>query len=375
MLQQQNSIEQLKSQLVQQIAEYVQDEAILAAFRRVERHQFVIEFYNRSPEAPRQWSKVSVDDPQWLTEIYTNRPLTTSLDQYGNPNCSSSQPNLMAQMIQSAGIRKGMHVLEIGTGTGYNAAIMNAIGANVTTLDVNPGFVTAARTRLNNPAIAVLQADGRNLPDDLRKFDAIIVTGAHSCIEPEWIRALESGGRIVFNWARSFTTVMIEAQKDTTILRGKVCSYGGDFMRLHDGNGVEPQSLPYKKMGLIQEGHYQEKIFDNADMCFFLQICIPTLRYYRYKKPSGERVYVVQDATTKMAQIFETSVRGSAELWQQIAKVYQLFEQMNRPDRSTFLLEADEQAMTFTCQQKSFRILYEQFIAPIDTTQPGDCHS
>src|ERR1044072_3428350 len=83
----------------------------------------------------RDGSWVTPADPDFLATVYRDDVLVTKVD--GRvPVSSSSQPSLMAIMIAALGVRAGHRILEIGAGTGYNAALLAALGASVTSIDV-----------------------------------------------------------------------------------------------------------------------------------------------------------------------------------------------------------------------------------------------
>jgi SAM-dependent methyltransferase len=242
------------------------------------------------------------------------------------------------------------------SGTGYNSAILAYIvGAkNVVSVDINEELLNVARMRIEQvvgPGVTVIHADGRNLPEDLIDFDAIIVTGGHDRIEPSWIRALAPGGKFIFNWLQSFTKVMIEAEKHTSGgMIGRVCEYGGAFMSLHDGNGVRPAVLPYEKLDIIENLAFQSQLFDNPDFRFFLQINMPSLQHYHYNNPKGARVYVIKEVkSARVIHVFPQVICGDASLWREIHSLYEKFEQCSQPSRATYSLCVDKSGiMQFT---------------------------
>jgi protein-L-isoaspartate O-methyltransferase len=341
----------LSNQLVEAIKREVQDETILSAFRAVPRHEFIETFFNRTMTraAMQEWQAVYPCDPEWPTAIYTNRPLTTSIDKNGNPNISSSQPDIMAKMIRSVHLQPGTRVLEIGTGTGYNAVILaHLVGKeNVVSIDINPILLDRAQERIERTVgigVTLLNADGRNLPETLGRFDAIIVTGSHERFEPSWIRALETGGRIVFNWNKSFTKAMLEAEKTNDgKLSGSVCDYRGDFMHLHDGNGVEWSSLPPQPLERIGSLPFQNTLLE-VDFGFFLQIHLPHLTLHRYRK-KGERYYAVKERN-RVVQFFSSEIKGDVSLWEEIQAIHANFQEMKEPDPQMFSFIADEDGTT-----------------------------
>jgi protein-L-isoaspartate O-methyltransferase len=87
----------------------------------------------------------------WLSTIYQNQALTTQIDERGIPTSSSSQPGVMAWMLEQLQVEPGMRVLEIGTGTGYNAALLAKLAGDphyVTTVDIDPMLIEMARSHI-----------------------------------------------------------------------------------------------------------------------------------------------------------------------------------------------------------------------------------
>ena len=110
---------------------------ILDAFARVPRHQFL----------PGVAAKVAYSDDAIVTH-----------DEGGVPTSSSSQPSLMARMLEQLDLRAGDRVLEIGTGTGYNAALIAELGAAVTSVELQPEVAAAARGHLRALGIPTTSA-------------------------------------------------------------------------------------------------------------------------------------------------------------------------------------------------------------------------
>ena len=113
------SISASNQQLVEAIERrigYQLASAVRHAFLMVDRRQFVPSCY---VQRGLQWEVQQID-----AEAYEDQALIVHLDEYGRPDSSSSQPSLMAQMMEPLDVQPGLHVLEVGTGTGYNAAII-----------------------------------------------------------------------------------------------------------------------------------------------------------------------------------------------------------------------------------------------------------
>jgi len=350
----QPDISQLKDRLVEEIRAYVHDETILNAFRLVPRHEFVGQFLNNTySEGKRQWQCVSPDDPQWLLEVYTNRQLVTSVNEQRRPNVSSSHPGIMAKMIQSVKLQRGTRVLEIGIGTGYNAAILATLVANenVVSIDINVSLIEIARERIERtvgPGVTLLYADGRDLQAS-NDFGAIIVTACHDRVEPSWIRALIPGGRIILNWSKSFSKVFLEAEKVDSGLVGRVADFCGDFMDLHDGHGAKIPLLPYEVLPKLVSLDFRAQLVQDFDFGFFLQVNIPSLALYQYRgKSSGIVSYSVRDDANRLVHFSSTSVSGDTSLWEEIQALYEKFKGLGSPKRKRYELMVDDLGlMTF----------------------------
>lgn len=128
----------------------------VAALRAVPRHALVPVFYEQDP-ATGDWLIRDATDPSWHERIYRNQGLFTKIGEatgsWGTGVVglsSTSTPGLMPRMLEALDIADGHRVLEIGTGTGYNAALLtHRLGeANVFSVDVEPELIDLARERL-----------------------------------------------------------------------------------------------------------------------------------------------------------------------------------------------------------------------------------
>lgn len=92
-----------------------------------------------------------------------------------------TRPSVIARMLDALEPRPGLRVLEIGTGTGYQAALMAALGLNVTTVDISNRCAESARERLDRleaKSVRVLSGDGLDLPSSVGLFDVVSVNAA-----------------------------------------------------------------------------------------------------------------------------------------------------------------------------------------------------
>jgi protein-L-isoaspartate(D-aspartate) O-methyltransferase len=130
-----------------------------------------------------------------------------------------SQPYIVALMSDLARVKPGQRVLEIGTGSGYQAAILAALGAEVRTIEIVPELAESAAARLDALGYEQVQArqgDGYyGWPEDA-PYDAILVTAAAGSIPPPLIEQLRPGGRMIIPIGPPFLTQqLVLVQKDT----------------------------------------------------------------------------------------------------------------------------------------------------------------
>jgi protein-L-isoaspartate(D-aspartate) O-methyltransferase len=161
--------------VTQQIkARGVKDPRVLAAMRKVLRHEFV-------PESLRHLA-------------YEDHPLALGWDQ------TISQPYIVAAMTELAGLKAGARVLEIGTGSGYQAAVLAEVAQEVYSIEIVKPLADYGRRcleRLGYQRIQLRVGDGYRGWPEAAPFDAIVVTAAPSSIPEPLKEQLKVGGRLV----------------------------------------------------------------------------------------------------------------------------------------------------------------------------------
>ncbi|MEW5756174.1 MAG: protein-L-isoaspartate(D-aspartate) O-methyltransferase [Pseudomonadota bacterium] len=168
------------------------DERVLRTLAKVPRHEFV-------PADQRRYA-------------YDNRPLPIGHGQ------TISQPYIVAVMTDMLDLKPGAKVLEIGTGSGYQAAVLAELAAQVYSIEIIPALEKSARERLqrlNYHNISVRLGDGYFGWEEHAPFDAIIVTAAASHIPPPLIKQLKPGGIMVIPVGSSFLVQqLVQVRKD-----------------------------------------------------------------------------------------------------------------------------------------------------------------
>jgi protein-L-isoaspartate(D-aspartate) O-methyltransferase len=143
---------------------------------------------------------------------YEDTPLATRLRD-GELLSSSSQPSLMADMLAALGVEDGHTVLEIGAGTGYNAALLaHRLGDDkVTTVDLDPEITESARRHLAAAGYhpVVVTGDGARGVPERAPFDRIIATCALGGVPRAWVAQSRPGGRILMPLATGLIVLTV----------------------------------------------------------------------------------------------------------------------------------------------------------------------
>jgi protein-L-isoaspartate(D-aspartate) O-methyltransferase len=222
--------------------------AVQAAFRAVPRHLFLP---GLSPAA-----------------AYQDEALVIKYDEDGLPVSSSSQPAMMAIMLEQLGLEPGHRVLEIGTGTGYNAAVMaHVVGprGRVVTVDIDAELVTRAQASLVTAGYDTVQAscgDGGYGDPQGAQFDRVIVTAGAWDIAPAWLNQLAPGGRLVLPLAVRSIQLSVGLERSGH-------EPGGHEPGGHEPGGHEPSD---HEPGGDQPGGDQHWVSTSAFRCGFVRM-------------------------------------------------------------------------------------------------------
>lgn len=193
------------------------------AFRSVPRHTFIPDTVWRVDEDTEDVNDLvplhrSEDPDTWLELAYADDAVITQVDD-GHPvgpglighdiTSSASMPTIVAIMLTALGVQPGMTVCEIGTGTGYNAALLaTRLGAaNVTTIEIDPQIVTRARKALADAGhgeVTVVTGDGAQGHPPRAPYDRILSTAAVHQIPYPWVAQTRPGGRVVTPWGSAY---------------------------------------------------------------------------------------------------------------------------------------------------------------------------
>ncbi|WP_155336395.1 methyltransferase, FxLD system [Acrocarpospora corrugata] len=206
----------------------VRTAAVEAAMRAVPRHLFV-------PEAS-------------LERAYGPESVVTFRDEDGVAISSASGPGVVAAMLEQLDVRPGDRVLEIGAGTGYNAACLAELAGpsgSVTTIDIGPEIVEEARRGLaaaGYDRVLVRHGDGADGHAANAPYDRIIVTAGAWDAPPSWREQLAPGGRLVVPLRIRGVTRAVALELDGQVWRSVSIEECG-FMPMRGPGAVEELNL------------------------------------------------------------------------------------------------------------------------------------
>ncbi|MGW1869165.1 methyltransferase domain-containing protein [Streptomyces mauvecolor] len=295
----------LRRALVREIAAggALADPAWRAAFEDVPRHLFVPYYYEGAPGGHvRLWGEDP--DPEqrerWLAGAYVDAPLATRMRD-GDLVSSSSQPSLMAGMLEALEIRDGDQVLEVGAGTGYNAALLcHRLGEeNVTTVDLDPEITESARAHLAAAGYhpAVITGDGARGAPSRAPFDKIIATCTVGSVPYDWPAQCRTGALILAPLATGLIRLRVTGPGRA---EGRFLHTPAYFVPLR-GTGSQNRPVPYA--GGLPRASVSNELFR-----FLLELTAGSLDPYeahalwqREQRPRRERFGVTVDDGTQWA--------------------------------------------------------------------------
>jgi protein-L-isoaspartate(D-aspartate) O-methyltransferase len=148
----------------------VNDPAVLAAFQRVDRAQFV---------------------PQAAASLaYADTAVTIA------PGRALLEPMTLGLLLTHAAAAAGARVLVVGAGTGYSAAVLDALGADVTAVEADPALAAAARANLAGSRVAVVEGELAAGWPAAAPYDLILIDGAAAVLPPALLAQVADGGRL-----------------------------------------------------------------------------------------------------------------------------------------------------------------------------------
>ncbi|WP_307843623.1 methyltransferase domain-containing protein [Streptomyces sp. B15] len=341
------------------------------AFSSVPRHLFVPRWYEQetTERGIAVWRERQAITDADLTAVYRDQTLVTALDPAtaeqvddtawtGIPTSSSTLPSLMAGMLEDLAVEDGMRVLEIGTGTGYNAALLSCrLGEHlVYSVDVDPALVETARQRLAEaghvPQLAV--GDGSHGHPAECTFDRIIATCSVPALPAAWLGQSGPGTVVLTDVDLGVEGGLVRLTVDNQgRALGRFTGTSGRFMAARtDAAGYAPPQRTERAPAV----ETRRTTVTAAD----LRANYPFRLLLAFHLPSTQLVYHVDDAGTMALQLQRAdgswarapltadgpatvTYGGDPGLWREVEAAWRWWTHAGRPaqDQFAYVLEAD----------------------------------
>jgi protein-L-isoaspartate(D-aspartate) O-methyltransferase len=375
-MQQLDDLDQLARPYAEALVDALKNEGKLssplveAAFRQVPRHPFIDHFYLLEKKDCRmKWQQVQPSMVQntdaWLRAVYANQPVVTAFDEDNTPTSSSSSPDAMAFMLDALKLGPGMRVLEIGTGTGYNAAILAHIVGdphNIFTVEIDDALAHRARRILDQVAgqgITVYTGDGLRGYAPGAPYDRMIATGSYHKVPLDWLDQLQPEGILLMNLRGHLgACAFLKIVKTGT---GKFANgtflAGSDFMELRDSQApsyrVTDLVARYLGRPTVEQRTFTCAEFDPSLLWehrleFLLQLSFPEMYF--------SSVYVdpmcpcLIDTASDTMMVFrsgegqgewQVEIKGQKQLWNRVVQAYRWWIETGGADIAAYCIEVD----------------------------------
>jgi len=328
------------------------------AVERVPRHAFVHRAYEQDNTG--QWTSWETD-AHW-ERVYAPKTLVTALDSrrgYPEPASSSTNPELMVRMLEMLDVRDDHRVLEIGTGTGYNAALLSRrLGdTKVFSVDIDPELVALAGQRLSSagyrPTLAAVDGQG-GLPEHA-PYNRIIATCSVPAVPLSWAEQLAPGGSVLVDLKLAISAgnlVHLHRQDDGT-LKGRFATRWASFMamRHEDDNLVSVPRVEQADGERCYTTAAPVPPWGTPVVWFLAQLGgLPReVEFGAVLDPESRRPYAASltgsDGSWARVDLADHTVTeaGSISLWEPIEWAYRLWVDTDRPgwERLGLTVDAD----------------------------------
>ena len=309
------------------------------AFLQVPRHLFVEHYYQQRGNSL-TWDLVQAT----MESVYQDQPLVIQIDQRGRPTSSSSQPSIMAIQLEALDLESGQSVLEIGAGTGYNAALIGVLvgqGGEVTSIDIDGDLLLEASKMLARAGasnVRILQEDGFVGCLAYAPYDRILATCSVGSIPRAWVDQLKLRGLLVCNMVTSLASLFVRVEKNESgNLEGRFLDLAATYMPMHSGT-LSPKttvdwayydSLPCTSMCLSE---CFESLLKNPAYSLLLHRFLAGITK-RYRSSDGQvQLYLlINDTAIQVKDDVLTIYGNNAWVEQQIKQSIDLYRHLGQP--------------------------------------------
>lgn len=358
---------------------------VAKAFSAIPRELFLSLFYEQEA---RVWVPYSQEThrEQWLSLVYRDEALVTLLDAQKIPISSSSMPSIMAAMLEALDVQPEMEVLEIGTGTGYNAALLAHLTGKptlVTTIEIDETLAQQAEQTLHACVgpIRVLRGDGRET-QPRQQYQRIIATASTPGIPRTWYAQLAPGGRLVMPLQGSLNASgLLVIEKGASHATGSFLPIPLSFMPMRSVADVsEPTTRELFQMplqGFIRNEASNLPLIEALNephFRWFLEWSWPAtgaLSMTRMTLRDGRQAFILKDPRQGAIMQLDRDAsgywsgqqHGAFPLWEHIRHYYSVYEELGEPHKEAFRVSFDgEQASLSVVAGQTQMILRDLFV-------------
>ncbi|MFC7386297.1 ATP-grasp peptide maturase system methyltransferase [Sphaerisporangium rhizosphaerae] len=299
----------------------------------------------RRDEVPAdEWLRLAYSDETWVTQVGGVMADDATGRTSGPPTCSSTMPGLVVRMLEAAQISGGAKVLEIGTGTGYSAALMcHRLGDGaVTSIEYDPAVAGHARTALaaGGYAPTLVVGDGLSGYEKNAEYDRLIATCSVRYIPMPWMWQVRDGGTIttpLWGWmgGTAFAHLTLD---DAGYASGRFLQDRLYFMTARP-HLPHPLSHAVLLRGPSRPSRIDPNLLDHETGVFVAQLAAPSAQ----RLGTGDETILVDVATGSQASSSKTAegewvVRqhGPLRLWDAVEDAIETWQQAGSPDQSAF---------------------------------------
>ncbi|MFI6796088.1 ATP-grasp peptide maturase system methyltransferase [Streptosporangium canum] len=298
--------------------------------------------------------RAEVTEDEWLHLVYRDETWVTQIDGSmvegahgtvsGAPTSSSTLPGLVVLMLEAAGISDGDKVLEVGTGTGYSAALMcHRLGSHaVTSVEYDPAVAGRARDALAAAGYAptVVTGDGLLGYDKNAEYDRLIATCSVRSIPFLWMWQVRDGGTItapLSGWMGGSAFAHLTLGDDGTA-NGRFLKDDVSFMTARP-HGPPPMPSAYLVTGDARESRVDPEVLDDPAGLFAAQLAAPSAM----KLGGGDEVVLWDVATGSLAATgldprggWTVRQRGPLRLWDAVEAAILTWQTAGSPHQSAY---------------------------------------
>lgn len=344
----------------------------LPTYKAVPRELFVpSRIWPGIPDGTRQNPLVdrATDPEAWLTAVYSDIPLTTHWDDGAHtgddlgttPSTSNSQPHMVFSMLDDLDVKDGHRVLEIGTGTGWNAGLLShRLGCeNVVSVEFDPAAAKGAADSLRAAGLSpvLIVGDGRLGHPDGAPYDRTIATCSIGEVPQTWVEQTVTGGLIVAPWGPEYGG---EAIARLTVNGDGTASghftRSSAFMRLRQQRKTRPpfsaylKGQPWPANGIRSMTALSPPNVGGWVEQFVIGLLMPGAFWSAERYDDGTYTLWTYSTDTRSwasvdfepdRQSYDVVQSGPRKLWDETETAYLWWEEQGRPGFDRFGLTAD----------------------------------